>query len=405
MNRKQRRKKNLLKKQSEMNKIDPLSIPLPDIGSKKVEKKETKEDENTTEEKKANSDPTNIPLPLNNKTTKSDNVSVLAPPPPPPGDQQNVPKASNVMPNFMAPPPPPGMMGQGYMPYDPRMRLPPPHYPNMPPPHYNGPYPGPPSYGNPQEVSKSRSPPPLPPPRSPSPKPPPPPKKDDIKAMSMDIPADQAAHFQKLQKQAQKHAMRSLKRQMKQLKGEDPSDISSSESEEEEKAPSQQGEEVCEEDIQLVPVMSPSLSLGQQTYIIAQPGQASTAMGHQIVVGSDGRQFIIPGVSASSLAGLPIQAGAPVFAMPGAAQPQLVTLAPGAGATPAHLAGAVQSPFLSSGMPLGASSLLAHHPLLAAQSHLGAFQHQLVPGASSLGHGPIVIGNQILVPRFIRPAI
>ena len=397
------------KKQSEMSKIDPLSIPLPDIGATKSEKVETKEND----DKKENSDPTNIPLPLtNDKTDKDDNVSLLAPPPPPPGEQKHIHNApQHVMPNFLAPPPPPGMMGP-YMPhmppYDPRMRMPPPHYPNMPPPHYNGPYSGPP-YRNHQETIRSKSPPPLPPPRSPSPKPPPPPKKEDKepKAMSMDIPADQAAHFQKLQKQAQKHAMRSLKRQMKQLKGEDLSYISSSKYEEEEKVPSQQGEEVAEEDVQLLPVMSPSLSLGQQTYIIAQPNQASNAVGHQIVVGSDGRQFIIPGASVSSFSGLPIQAGAPVFAMPGAGQPQVVALTPGAGATPAHLAGAVQSPFLTGGLPLGASALLpGHHPLLAAQSHLGALQPQLVPGASSLGHhGPIVVGNQILVPRFIRPAI
>lgn len=415
MNRKQRRKKTLQKKALEMNKIDPLSIPLPDLG--KSEKTENDSAKLAEKIKMPDiHDTMSIPLPEKKNTSeKVENVRLLAPPPPPPGEQPvyNIPHPR--MPNFMPPPPPPGMMGPGHgmypgMPFDPRMRMPPPNYPNMPPPHYNGPN----NYCHPpysQDLTKSRSPPPLPPPRSPSPQPPPPPKKEEekkeVEAMSMDIPPDQAEKFQKLKKQAQKHAMKQLKRQMRQLKGENPSDESSSEEEEEEQAVSQQGEEM-EEEIQLLPIMSPSLSMGQPTYIITQPQQASSPLTHQIVVGSDGRQFIIPaaGVSQASLAGMPIQAGAPVFAMPGAGQPTLVALAPGAGATPAHLG--LQSPFLTGGIPFGASAMLqGHHPFLA-QSQLSALQHlhhqpQFIQ--SSLGHGPIVIGNQILIPRIVRPAL
>lgn len=422
LNRKQRRKKTLKKKQSEM-KIDPLSIPLPDLGN--PEKSNTDKEEikvvEKTEIKQENPDPMSIPLPeKDNKKETAENLPLLAPPPPPPGEQpvQNIPPP--MMPNYMPPPPPgmrmgpnPGMYDYPGMPYDPRMRMPPPHFPNMPPPNYNH-YKGAPPYS--QEFPKSRSPPPLPPPRSPSPQPPPPPKKDedkkDVEAMYMDIPAD----LKKLQKKAQKHAMESLKRQMRQLKGDNPSDESSPEEEEEEKTTSSlQGDEV-EEDIQLLPIMSPSLSMAQPTYILAQPQQASSPMTHQIVVGNDGRQFIIPVGGASqmqsSLAGMPIQAGAPVFAMPGASpQPTLLSLTPGAGATPAHLTGAVQSPFLTGGIPLGASSFMPghHHPLLAAQSQLSALQHlhhqpQLLHQPSALGHhAPIMVGNQILIPRLIRP--
>ncbi|CAC5363586.1 unnamed protein product [Mytilus coruscus] len=435
MNRKQRRKKTLKQKQTEMKNIDPTSIPLPDLGTD--DKSTTESSETKIEEKPENPDPMSIPLPhiptKDVKVEKAENVSLItAPPPPPPGEQtvQNIPPP--VMQNFMAPPPPPGMMGPNHhhgmypgMPYDPRMRMPLPHYPNMPPPNFSGHYHGHPPYS--QDVAKSRSPPPLPPPRSPSPQRPPPPteeeEKKEVEAMSMDIPADQAERFQKLQKQAQKHAMRSLKRQMRQLKGENPSDSSSSSEEEEEKPASLQGEEL-EEDIQLMPIMSPSLSMGQPTYILAQPNQTSSPLTHQIVVGSDGRQFIIPAVSANNFAGVPIQAGAPMFAMPGAhhsAQPSMLTLTPGAGATPAHLTGAVQSPFLTGGIPLGASSILpGHHPLFHSQlahsqlahSQLAHSQlsglHQLMPSSMSSafgGHGPIVVGNQILIPRLIRPTL
>ncbi|CAG2202872.1 unnamed protein product [Mytilus edulis] len=423
MNRKQRRKKTLKQKREEMKNIDPLSIPLPDLGAD--DKSTTESSEIKTEEKQENPDPMSIPSPLiptkDIKVEKADNVSLIsAPPPSSPGDQtvQNIPPP--VMQNFMAPPPPPGMMGPNHhhgmypgMPYDPRMRMPMPHYPNMPPPNYGGHYHGHPPYS--QDVAKSRSPPPLPPPRSPSPQRPPPPteeeEKKEVEAMSMDIPADQAERFQKLQKLAQKHAMRSLKRQMRQLKGENPSDSSSSSEEEEEKPASLQGEEL-DEDVQLMPIMSPSLSMGQPTYILAQPNQTSSPLTHQIVVGSDGRQFIIPSVSANNFAGVPIQAGAPMFAMPGAhhsAQPSMLQLTPGAGATPAHLTGAVQSPFLTGGIPLGASSFLpGHHPLFHSQlaqsqlahsqlahSQLGGLHHLMQPSMSGMSsafgrHGPIV---------------
>ena len=426
LNRRQRRKKTLKKKQSEM-KIDPLSIPLPDLGN--PEKSNADKEENKvvekTEIKQENPDPMSIPLPEKDiKKEATENLPLLAPPPPPPGEQpvQNIPPP--MMPNYIPPPPPgmrmgpnPGMYDYPGMPYDPRMRMPPPHFPNMPPPNYKMPnhYKGGPPYS--QEFPISRSPPPLPPPKSPSPQPPPPPKKDedkkDVEAMYMDIPAE----LKKLQKKAREHAMVSLKRQMRQLKGENPSDESSPEEEEEEKTTSSlQGDEV--EDVQLLPIMSPSLSMAQPTYILAQPQQASSPLTHQIVVGSDGRQFIIPVGGASqmqsSLAGMPIQAGAPVFAMPGASpQPTLLSLTPGGGATPAHLTGAMQSPFLRGGIPLGASSFLPghHHPLLAAQSQLSALQHlrhqpQLLHQPSALGHhAPIMVGNQLLMPRLIRPTL
>lgn len=410
-------------------KIDPLSIPLPDLGN--PEKSNADKEENKVVEKieikQENPDPMNIPLPEKDiKKEAAENLPLLAPPPPPPGEQpvQNIPPP--MMPNYMPPPPPgmrmgpnPGMYDYPGMPYDPRMRMPPPHFPNMPPPNYKmqNHYKGAPPYS--QEFPNSRSPPPLPPPKSPSPQPPPPPKKEedkkDVEAMYMDIPIE----LKKLQKDAQKHAIKALRRQLRQVKGENPSDESSSEEEEEEKTTSSlQGDEV-EEDVQLLPIMSPSLSMTQPTYILAQPQQASSPLTHQIVVGSDGRQFIIPVGAASqmqsSLAGMPIQAGAPVFAMPGASpQPTLLSLTPGAGATPAHLTGAMQSPFLTGGIPLGASSFLPghHHPLLAAQSQLSALQHlhhhqpQLVHQPSALGHhAPIMVGNQILIPRLIRPTL
>ena len=409
-------------------KIDPLSIPLPDLGN--PEKSNADKEENKvvekTEIKQENPDPMSIPLPEKDiKKEASENLPLLAPPPPPPGEQpvQNIPPP--MMPNYIPPPPPgmrmgpnPGMYDYPGMPYDPRMRMPPPHFPNMPPPNYKMPnhYKGGPPYS--QEFPISRSPPPLPPPKSPSPQPPPPPKKDedkkDVEAMYMDIPAE----LKKLQKKAREHAIASLKRQMRQLKGENPSDESSPEEEEEEKTTSSlQGDEV-EEDVQLLPIMSPSLSMAQPTYILARPQQASSPLTHQIVVGSDGRQFIIPVDGASqmqsSLAGMPIQAGAPVFAMPGASpQPTLLSLTPGAGATPAHLTGAMQSPFLRGGIPLGASSFLPghHHPLLAAQSQMSALQHlhhqpQLLHQPSALGHhAPIMVGNQLLMPRLIRPTL
>jgi hypothetical protein len=60
---------------------------------------------------------------------------------------------------------------------------------------------------------------------------------------------------------------------MRQLKGENPSDESSPEEEEEEKTTSSlQGDEV-EEDVQLLPIMSPSLSMAQPTYIFLLSGQ------------------------------------------------------------------------------------------------------------------------------------
>jgi hypothetical protein len=100
-----------------------------------------------TEIKQENPDPMSIPLPEKDiKKEASENLPLLAPPPPPPGEQpvQNIPPP--MMPNYIPPPPPgmrmgpnPGMYDYPGMPYDPRMRMPPPHFPNMPPPNYKMP--------------------------------------------------------------------------------------------------------------------------------------------------------------------------------------------------------------------------------------------------------------------------
>ncbi|ESO85440.1 hypothetical protein LOTGIDRAFT_229443 [Lottia gigantea] len=323
--------------------VDPGEIPLP-IGVS--ENGESKDDDKEMDD---------IPLPPTAEEKSSEepqipNVTgslkaVFAPPPPPPPPKI----ATETSPTTSEPPPsqyeqkypdqsprgPRGMMRppRGPMPYN-RM-MPPPHMNGPPPPFHGGRMP--PPFIGPRMPDQSKSPPPLPPPRSPSPQPPPPPKKPEVEPMQpIFIPPEQAEQYKKLQKQAQKHAKK-LRRQEQQERGEEVSEEEEEEEEEdkmetdenqiEAELISQIDEESASSLLALPTAQSPMLQ--QQTILLPQqlPGQLSFSPSGQLSLAPTGQLSITPSgqliaaqpqiLLPNSLGGgLPVQAGAPVYALP-----------------------------------------------------------------------------------------
>ncbi|KAL3837231.1 hypothetical protein ACJMK2_022600 [Sinanodonta woodiana] len=436
----------------------------------------------------------------------------MPPPPPPPHGQV---EDTRPPPQGFQPPRPgqrgyPHPQGMRPPPFDPRMRGPPPQYMQnrppgrFPPNRFNGPPPGPggPNHGPPgppyqrmpfgynehplndehrqqelqqqlqkqqqqqkpqlpfkEEPQREQTPPPLPPPKSPSPRPPPPPKKkkeEPEQNPGIVIPPEQVEQYKKLQEQAQKHARKQIRKQQKKERGEPESDSSSSEEEPEPllEDPQQITEEQLMEEIQPTLIAMP-ISHGQQTIMIAQPQPSASPVGfHQhIVTAPGGQQFLIPQtVSFLSHTGMPVQAGAPVFAFAGNPGMMTTTMA-AAGAQPAHLP--VQQFHIQSHpggfVNIGGGHAIYSHPsahqVLAGQQFIPSsavaqfhaaqlqqvqLQHaaqlqqaqiqqvqlqqaqiqqaqiqqvQLQQALSGQQPGPIIVGNQLFVPRFIRPAI
>ena len=338
-----------------------------------------------------------------------------------------------------------------YGPYDPRRRGPPPHFmnrPRGPPPYGMGPrYPGPrgphPDYPHDydydgqaeykkleyqeEELKQNKSPPPLPkePPKEESPKPPLPKKVKKELEQNPDIviPPEQVEQYKVLQKQAAKHARRQLRRQAKKELGE-PDDSTSSESEPEEQPIPDEQIPTEEEIAMMEEAAQPQLVALPQQVVIAQPQPTASPSGAYVIV-SGGQQFIVQQRPTMVQSGIPMQAGQPVVAQ--GASVMATAAAAAAGAHPAHLVQQVpmQGHIMSAGgVPLA----------LASQAHLQQIQqaHQLqqiqqiqqmqqlqqlqqiqqiqahnqaVAMAHAQSQGPILVGNQILVPRIVRPAI
>ncbi|KAK3106671.1 hypothetical protein FSP39_024926 [Pinctada imbricata] len=338
--------------------------------------------------------------------------------------------------------PPPGMFrGRGPPPHH-DMRYGPPHHmmngPRGMPPHMHdgyhprGGYP----YRYPPPNMNRDDKPPLPPSRSPSPQPQPPEEKaaEEIQPNpSIVIPPEQAEQYKRLQEQAQKHAGKQLKRLKKMEAGEPYSESSSSEEEEEETKQEEQSNDGTEdlastEELQqtLVAIPSPSLAVPQQQTILLSNPQAtpgSLTLVPQIVpAGGTPQHILVPqgmGLSAAlalNQAGHPLQAGAPMIAMPQSSSISALAAAAAAGAQPAHLPGTISHPMLAQ---IGAQPTLlpASHPFLAQSSMSGLSglsglsalpQTQLISGAALAGlqsPSPVIVGNHILVPRIVRPAI
>lgn len=349
----------------------------------------------------------------------------------------------------MRPPFDPRMRG----PYDPRLRGPPPfmNRPRGPHPYGMGPRYGPGMHGPPpgdygeyedhgyneegsangpvpasEPPKKDASPPPLPPPKAPSPKPPPP-KKKEIKEPEQNpaiaYPPEQIEKYKHLQEKAAKHARKQQRREQKKALGEPDEDSSSSEEEQEEQLMQQLQEESAEAALMEEMATPQLVAVPGQQVIIGPPQPASSPRYSVMVSGS--QQFLIPNQSLVSLhSGMPLQAGAPVLAV---SQNSILAnhMAAASNAQPAHLF-PVQSGHHGIMVAQPAASIMQHQLQQAAQiQHLQQLQqihhaqqmqqaqaiqaHNLAVAqaqARAAAHGPIIVGNQVLVPTLgMRPAI
>lgn len=387
--------------------------------------------------------------------------------PPFPGDRQPFPGRFPPRGDFrpdMCRMPPPGFNQRG-----PPPRMPPPGFgqhgpgmmsndPRAPRPWFNHH----PEISADDENSNKDAPPPLPPPKSPSPQPPPPPKKEEVKPEPTPmpppiiIPPEQEEQYRQLQAQAQKHAKKQQRKQMQEMSGQ-PIDSSDSDDSE---AQTMEMEEAAEID-QEADAQSQAVSLLQPTLIAIPSSQNPALQPHPALLMSQGQtaaspivpqiltsqpQILIPASSLYSQSGVPLQAGAPVMALPGHAGGHLVHVAghmptriaiPGGLSASAAAAAGLQIPGMSAGaLPVSATGLhipgLQTTPGLQIAGLSGALPahipSQLIAGAggphaiapaglqvasqfthpllAQAGHPqPIMIGNQLLIPRIIRPAL
>jgi hypothetical protein len=276
------------------------------------------------------------------------------------------------------------------------------------------------------EPPKSNTPPPLPkdPPKESEPNPPLPKKKgkdqqEPEQNPDIVIPPEQAEQYKHLQKQAQKHARRQLRRQAKKELGEPDEDSTSSESEPEE----QPVEEITEELAVLDETQVPQLGAIPQQ-VLLQPQPAGSPSGAYIIV-SGGQQYLVQKPQFVQ-AGIPIQAGQPMVAAVSQGAIMASAAAAAAGAHPAHLLH--QVPYsghhviatpahLGGGMVMTSASLQQLQQIQQIQQLQQLQQIQQIQQAQAIqahnqavaaaaSHGPIVVGNRILVPTLgVRPAI
>ncbi|KAH3703216.1 hypothetical protein DPMN_078247 [Dreissena polymorpha] len=270
---------------------------------------------------------------------------------------------------------------------------------------------------------ESKTPPPLPkePPKSSTPKPPLPKKKEKKEPEQnpdIVIPPEQAEQYKYLQKQAQKHARRQQRRQAKRDLGEPDDDSTSSESEPEEQ------QVVAVEALEEANLDELQAQMVIPQMVLAQPQPASSPSGAYILV-SGGQQYLVHNRPMMQAA-MPIQAGQPVIA---AAQGGMMATAHAAAlgaqpahllqglpahmfATPAHLGGGAQMMMTSASLQQLQQMQQFHqlqqiHQAQQVQAQAQAIHaHNQAVAMAAAQQGPIIVGNQILVPRLsVRPAI
>ncbi|CAE1325563.1 unnamed protein product [Acanthosepion pharaonis] len=264
------------------------------------------------------------------------------------------------------------------------------------------------------ETAEKEMTPPLPPPKSPPPQPPPPPKKEDekknceeISPMQPIIPPEQVEQYKHLQEMAQKHAMKQQRRQRLKDTGQAEESDDDESMEMEGQVSTMVSDEECEEQPGILALPEPEPQHLQQQILLPHAQHAGSPVIAQHVVPFSQQQIIIPPSSLlqSQGAAFPIQTGGPMIAIPHTAAAHHHHHHPHHPLAGHHALHHAFHPAAAAGVPLAAAAASHpfHHQLIAAAPS------QLVPYSSPQPiltqlhpPGPIIIGHQILIPRFPR---
>lgn len=260
--------------------------------------------------------------------------------------------------------------------------------------------------------------PPLPPPKSPPPQPPPPPKKEDekksceeISPMQPIIPPEQVEQYKHLQEMAQKHAMKQQRRQRLKDTGQPEESDDDESMEMEGQVSALVSDEECDEQPGILALPDPEPQHLQQQILLPHAQHAGSPVFTQHMVPFSQQQLIIPPTSLlQSQGAFPIQASGPMIAIPHSAAAHHHRHHhhhPLAGHHALHHA---FHPAAAAGVPLAAAAA-SHHPfhhqlIAAAPSQLLSPYSSHQPILTQLHHpGPIIIGHQVLIPRFPRTSM